>query len=336
MSAAPGLPDKADALPELSVVLVVGGQRERAAAALRSLLEQETRHAIEVLLVDLGPRECGPLAQSDDARVHMIRPEGECLLAPARVRAVHAARAPLVAFMEEHCEAQPGWTEAVIAALRDGWAAVSGDFILRNPKSGTTEKAFRMTYGDYLRPRRGRGRTDLIAGQNAAFRRDLLLGFGDQLELMLKSDVVLQAVLRKQGHELFYEPAAKIAHRSENSPHSLCRGAFYWNWCFAHVRAQVFRWSLLRKIIRVALTPLIPWVRLARLVVWIVRRSEGLLPQLVRDTPFVLAVNYASAAGQAAGLLRGIEVAEREFSYFEMNEPRLLQEEWEAVKTGSH
>jgi hypothetical protein len=124
-------------------------------------------------------------------------------------------------------------------------------------------------------------------------------------------------------HRLFYEPAAMIAHRNENSVRSICPGAFYWNWCFANVRAEVFEWNFADKALRIALAPLIPWVRLAKKVVLVSHLGRRQFMQFLRDIPSVLVVDHCSAAGQVAGLVNKIDIAERKFSHFEMNEPRL-------------
>lgn len=313
---------KADT-PELSVILVVGGQRKRAAAALRSLLEQSAIDRMEVLLFDLGPEESPPLAGSDDDRVRITRYTPEFLLGRARAEGVRAAKAPVVTFLEEHCLAQPGWAEAMILAHQGPWAAVGCAFICANPDSGCSNKTFRLTYGAYIQTETHRGPTALVAGQNSAFKRDVLLRYDDQLELMMEADLVLQWKMIEDGHRLFYEPAAKIAHRNENTVRSICPGAFYWNWCFANVRAEVFEWNFTDKALRIALAPLIPWVRLAKKLMLISHLEPRQFIQFLLDIPFILVVDHCSAAGQVAGLLNKIDIAKRKFSHFEMNEPRL-------------
>ena len=91
--------------PQLSVILVIGDQRKRAAAALRSLLEQSIVDRMEVLLFDLGPQESAALPGSDHPAVRMSLGDPEDSLATARVQGIHAARSPVVALMEEHCQA---------------------------------------------------------------------------------------------------------------------------------------------------------------------------------------------------------------------------------------
>jgi hypothetical protein len=315
-------PETADT-PALSVILVVGGQRERAAAALRSLLEQSAIDRMEILLFDLGPDECPSLPNSDHCRVRMTSAGRRYLLAGARARGIRMARAPVIAFVEEHCLVQPGWAEAIIQVDWQRWAGVGCDFFSANPNSGSSDKAFRMTYGIYIRPSPARGPTHFVSGQNSAFRRDVLLHYDDQLELMMNADLVLQKKMREAGYELFQEPDARMAHRNENTMPRLAVGAFYWNWCFSNVRAQVFEWSLAHKAFRIAVSPLIPWFRLAKLALSMLRQEKAVMLQFVLDLPFIIVIHHSSIAGQVAGLLNKIDTGAQNFSHFEMNEPRL-------------
>jgi hypothetical protein len=319
--------EKPSEAPQLTVVLVIGRQRSRAEAALNSLLEQNIIDRMEVLLFDLGPQEGPALPAANHPAVKMRRGGPSDSLATARVEAVHAARAPVIAFMEEHCQAQPGWAEAIVGAHAGPWAGVACDFVIANPNAGRSDQAFRMTYGVYARSRDGRGRVNRIPGQNSAFKRDVLLRYQDQLEWFMSADLVLQLKMAEDGSELFYEPAAKMAHRNENTVRSFCVGAFYWNWCFSNIRAQVFRWGPARRALWIVLSPLIPWVRLARMSLQMLRLGPSQFMQFVCDIPFVLAVSVCSAAGQVAGLLNSFEKGDRELSEFEINEPRLLRTE---------
>ena len=313
--------------PALSVVLVVGGQRDRAGRALRSLLEQNIIDRMEILLFDLGPENCPALAGSDHPRVRFSRRTPKDLLSIARADGVRGAKAPVVCFMEEHCEMQPGSAEAILLAHRGHWAGVGSDFINGNPDAKRSNQAFRMNYGAYVGPTRLRGPIPRVAGQNSAFKRDVLLRYEPLLESMMNADLVLQARMQQDGYELLYEPNVKFAHRNENTFFSLVTGVFFWNWCFSNVRARAFNWGILRRTRLIVLSPLIPWVRLVRVFSWTLPRPGSAMLQFLRDIPFALAINYCSAAGQVAGLFGSLDRAAREFSHFEMNEPRLLREE---------
>jgi hypothetical protein len=313
--------------PELSVVLVVGGQRERAARALHSVLEQDFIDRIEVLLFDLGPNDSPPLRGSDHPHVRLTRLGPSDLLGSARLQGVRRAKAPIVAFIEEHAEMGPGWAKTIVAAHREPWAAVGSDLVNGNPGAGVSDKAFRMNYGLYVRGSGGRGPVPAVAGQNSAYKRDVLLRYEENLEAMLSADLVLQWKMQQDGHRLFYEPTVSITHTNENSFSSLAVGVFYWNWCFANIRAQVFQWGFFRRAAWLGLSPLMPWVRVFRIFRRIVAERRFPLLKFLGDVPFVLGISYCAAAGQAAGLLNRRERGIRAFSHFETNEPRLSQVE---------
>jgi len=314
--------------PALSVIIAVGGQRARAGRALQSLLDQSIIDRMEILLFDLGPKECSPLPGSDHPRVKLTRWDPTGLLSTARAQGIRAAKSPVVAFMEEHCEMQAGWAEAVVSDHKEPWAGVGTDFINANPDAGKSNKAFQMNYGSYIRPVGGRGPTRLIAGQNSSFKRNVLLRYEPNLVLLLKAEMILQWKILEDGYQMFYDPSVKIAHLNENTFRRLAIGVFYWNWGYGNVRAQVYKWGPFRRWTWIVLSPLIPWLRLLRLF----RQQLTIRPvpfsQFLRDIPFIFGISLCSAAGQVVGLLKSGERAYWEFSHFEMNEPRLSREEF--------
>lgn len=97
-----------DSGPALSTVLVIGRQRRRATTALRRLQQQTTAFATEVVVVDVASRGTPPLdpGGSATAITYLSRPGAGW--AAARFDGVKAARAPVVAFIKEHCFAEPG------------------------------------------------------------------------------------------------------------------------------------------------------------------------------------------------------------------------------------
>jgi len=283
---------------------------------------------MEVLLFDLGPENASPVKGSEHPRVKVTRMSPNDLLAAARVRGVRDATAPVVSFMEEHCEMQPGWAEAIVAAHREPWAGVGSDLVNGNPGAGLSDSVFRMNYGAYVRPAAKPGPIAAIAGQNSAFKRDVLLRYGDELESMLFADLVLQWKMRADGYQLYYQPSVKMAHKNENTLRSLATGVFYWNWCFGHLRARVAGWNIFRRALWIAMSPLLPWVRLAKMWRRVLIDKGVPFTQFLRDVPFVVTINHISAAGQVVGLLRPLGKGAREFSEFEMNENRLSRAEW--------
>ena len=308
--------------PELSVIMIVGEQRARAARALASLLAQSAIDRMEILLMDLGPATLPPLAGSGHPRVRLTRPRENILFAAARAAAARMARAPAIAFIEEHCEARPGWAEALIVAHRDQWGGVASAFENGNPGRGRSNSAFRMTYGSYLPSRGVAGPTTWMAGHNSSYKRDILLGYGDDLDELLKADLALHNRMLRDGHQFFFEPAAVIAHHNDTTMMNLSRGVFDWNFCYSAVEARLSRWTGPRRIGHALRACCLPWVRLARGFGCAARRGRADVIDWVRDIPFFFVVSCSSAAGQVAGAFCDMAKAEKRFSDMEMNAPR--------------
>ena len=110
--------------PPVSVVMMVGRQRDRAARALASILEQDGIERCEVMVIDA--------ARGTPAAARLRPPSGgtSSRQRPALRRrlpaSIQQARAPVVAFLEEHAIALPGWLRGVEAVFADPTVAGAG------------------------------------------------------------------------------------------------------------------------------------------------------------------------------------------------------------------
>src|SRR5262249_49422268 len=124
-SRVPPVTTPSSAAPRMSVIVMVDRRRARGARALRSLLAPSDAGALEILLLDFGWREYPPLPGSDHPGVSVLRLDRGITLGAARASGVLEARAPIVAFLEEHATALPGWTDALLSAHAAPVAAVA-------------------------------------------------------------------------------------------------------------------------------------------------------------------------------------------------------------------
>lgn len=320
--------DEGDAArPAMSVVVVVGDLRRRAGPCLRALLDQRPApglapgDGLEILLLDRGSPGCGPVPHADAPRVRVLPQPREATYAGMRAQGVAAARAPVVAFLEEHVRVRPGWAAAQLAAFRDGWDGVGTAVAVANPGCGEADLVGLLSYGLFFPPVDG-GESELLPGHNASYRTEVLRSLGDDLEPLLHADLELQRRLRADGRRLCLLPEVTIDHLSEGSLRQLARGVFLFYRCYGPLRARSAGWSRLRRAGYVLATPLVPvyFVTLFGLRLW--RRRSPHLRLLLRHVPAVLAVQLCAAAGQALGLLRGEGDAQRRFTDYELHEPR--------------
>lgn len=308
--------------PALSVVLVVGDLRTRAEECLRTILRQESADRIEVLLFNLAKPTAETVAGSDHPSVRVISLPPETPFASARAEGVRRARAPFVAFLEEHCRVREGWIDALLAAHAGPWAGVGGEVHNGNPDTPMSETIALMTYACWLPPADRDEDATHLPGHNASFRRDRLLEFGEELELLLVSDINLHRRLRLAGERLLLDPAVKFEHINPTGLSSLVRGDFLWHRLYGWSRARVFRWPAQRRFLYVVLAPVIPLYFLLRLHRELRRFRPDLLERFRRGLPLIWVAQMFCAVGQGFGLLFGPGDALKRFTRFELNEPR--------------
>jgi GT2 family glycosyltransferase len=199
-------------VPAASVVVVTRNRAGRLSALLESLARQ-TQDAVEVVVVDdrssdeTGDVLAGAAGSIPLRTVSVTEPIG---LAELRNRGWREGHAELVCFVDDDCEADPGW----LAALANAAATNPGSVI-----QGRTIPIDReLTAGGPL------VRTKLIerAGPwyqtcNIAYPRSLLeaLGGFDRTFSIAGEDTDLGWRARAAGREVIYVPDALVAHAVE-------------------------------------------------------------------------------------------------------------------------
>lgn len=306
--------------PELSVVVVVGPLRKRAAGCLASLLSQDAVGRMEVLLVDLRS-DLPPVAGAEHPAVVTLALPPDTSFAEARVAAIRAARGRAVALVEEHSRALPGWAEAVLAAHADGWAAVASEMHVANPGIGKADVNGVMNYGLFAPPL-ARGEGTMAPPFHTSFAREALLGLGEALETAAFSDICLWDEVRRRGGRLWQEPAARLAHLNETTLRAPLVADFHFHRFWVGYRKSREGWSLVRKLAVLLLAPVYPAYYLRLYARRLRERDPALARLLWRHPVHVYLRQLGPAVGQAVGLLFGPGRAALRFTRYEIVEPR--------------
>jgi hypothetical protein len=307
--------------PELAVVLMVDQQRARGALALQSILAQSMIAEMEVLLFDRAHAERGPLPGADHPQVRLFDLPRSIGFGAARAQAVELACAPLVAFVEEHVTAFPGWAEAVCQAHQGPWVGVGPEVHFANPGQGDSDLVDLRCQGPWSPPAK-EGETPLIRGQNSSFRRDVLLRYREQLPLLLNSDRLLIKKLMRDGYRCYMAPAAKVAHASESRLRTFCRGGYLGGVLHIASQAQYFQWTTARRLAYMGAALLLPVLGPSRIIAAATRRHPALLGKMLRNLPSLVLIDVYSAAGFWRGLSQGVGDSAEAFLEYELNQYR--------------
>ena len=239
------------------------------------------------------------------------------------------ASAPVVVYVEEHSYPAPGWAEALLLAHRQPWAAVAPVMANANPDSIIGWAHFFTDFGPHIEPATA-GASDQLPSHQTSYKRSVLADYGPRLEEMLETEYFLHQDLVARGYRLYREPAAVTHHLNVSLPLSHIQLEFYGGRGFGAERARYGRWSILRRLLYSIGGPLIPVVRLPRLIREIRRcgRQRELLPRIL---PALIVGLTASALGEATGYMFGEgAVRERRVS-IELNRQRHLRSKEKAV-----
>jgi hypothetical protein len=255
----------ADNSPEMSVVLVTPDTYETLSLAMTCLLAQSAREQLEIVIVaPSGDELKAPKSLLAAFHSYQVAEIGEIeTMGEANAAGARLARAPVVAFVEEHSYPQAGWAEALMRAHHQPWAAVGPVVDTANGDSRVGWADFLVGYGPWLGPSAA-GERDFLPGHNSSYKRELLLQYGPDLDRMLESETILHADLRHKGHRLYLEPEARILHLNFESPSVWIRAQYYSGRAFAAPRSE--QWSLVRRLLYLLGGPLIPLVRFGRIV----------------------------------------------------------------------
>lgn len=309
--------------PKVSIAMVVGNRRERAARALSSVLAQPDLDQAEILLLDAGAPSSEDLAGSDHPAVRTIRTNGSGTFGSLRAKAITESRAPIVAFVEDHIETGPSWLSAILRRFEGPWDAVGAEVHNANAQVGVSESIALINYGLWSPPMES-GEASLLAGNNTSYRREVLLRYEDQLDDLMLSDTVLQWKIAMDGHRLFADSSVSIRHLNPTTTRNAIKAEYFYHWAFSALRSQIFHWSAFQKIRYFVLSPIVPWLRFARLVRMVQQKWPDQLEAVLGRSPRILLFLHAAVVGQNMGLLLGMRDADLRFTDFELNGPRPL------------
>ncbi len=251
--------------PEMSVVLVTPDRYSTIRRTIKHLRAQTVRDKLEIVIV-APARDTLDLNDSELKGfrwVKMVEVSSIESIAEGNAMGVRQATSPVVVLAEDHSFPDPGWAEALIRAHKNPWAAVGPVVRNANPDSAISWADFFIGYGPWSDPSPA-GVVSHLPGHNSSYKREILLGYGDDLGSMLEAETVLHWDLRSRGYQIYLEPAAKISHTNFSRISSWIQVQFLAGRVFGATRSK--NWHPLRRIIYVIGSPLIPVVRFVRII----------------------------------------------------------------------
>lgn len=307
---------------ELSVVVLAGPRRGRTERVLSVLAEQTDDVALEVVVVDLYGDSGSPLSLPEGLDVTTIFVPSSTSWGAARGQGVDASRAPIVAFLEDHCVPERGWARAVRNAFEHDVAAVSYSFANGSPDTFLFRSIVVTEYGPWMGVEES-GFTDSLPANNLAYRKETLVSeLGPDLADALEIDSTIHEKLRVRGHRFWIAADAVAAHQSSVRLAHLFHGHFAFARQLAARRVEAQQWRWPHRVVHAAAAPVaVPLLRLGRF--W--RDTRG-RPKVRRQAltclPLAWLLMTWAALGESLGCLFGAGTAPISLATMELHWPR--------------
>jgi hypothetical protein len=306
--------------PQMSVIVLTPDNLASVSRLVAHLQAQTVKEKLEVVIIVPSVESAGlnEVNLEGLGRVQVVEMGAFTKTAQARALGIRRAAASIIALTEEHSFPRPDWAEVLIEAHQERWAAVGPAMENANPHSLLSWANLLIEYAPWVDPVSG-GVTDYLPGHNSSYKRDVLLDYDAELGRILEAEYVLHSDLKARGYELYLEPAAKTQHLNFSAP---------WSWislrlndgiAFAALRSA--GWSIPRRMVYAAASPLIPCIRLGRIMRHIRRLAprHKLMPRIV---PVLIAVLVISGIGEMLGYIFGegqaaVKLSQMEFDRVE-------------------
>jgi hypothetical protein len=303
--------------PLLSVILATDNY-ERGRQLIESIMRQTIAERIELVLITSSPDDVRKGVDGND-HFHsiMIVPIDTVVpLSRARARGVHASTAPYIFIAETHAYPDPEVCERIVELLSQGWSLVVPGLRNANPRNGISWGGFLSDYGAWSRVLPA-GEIARAPAHNTAFRREVLVGFGERLEQAFGFGDELYLGMKTRGQRIWFEPVAGVEHVNIYRFRHWLKERYLAGILIGGARSKDWRWT--RRLMYVAASPLIPFVVLSRIrrgVREVAQREHlpaGTLPAIVGGV--VLKV-----AGEVKGYIFGASrESEAAMTAFEVN-----------------
>jgi glycosyltransferase involved in cell wall biosynthesis len=260
---------------------------------LADLLAQECAEPFEIVaVVSAGDPTAPALAKLRDPRLRVIVASGSCGVPQLRRDGVASSSARFIAITEDHCRFPEGWIRDIVAAIEAHGVEISGGPVGNQRRSLAGWAQYFTRYSSFMPPM-AEGLTRTLAGNNACYRREVLLEHAELLRDGFWEAEFNHALLRA-GCRMWIAPSLEVGQRQQRGllayiplryRHGRCYGA----------RREKKHW------LGAPLIPALLYFRAAR-AVFGKRRNRVVF---LTVSPLVLVYMTAWAVGEIAGYLFG-------------------------------
>lgn len=266
---------------------------------LMSLEAQAREAGAEVIVVACGDTAYAQRIARSFPWVRVIHRSERETVPDLRRLGVLEASGEIIAIIEEHCLAAPDWLRAAADAYGSGKYGVVGGPVVDNAYKRLRDwVVYFCEYNGYLPPWQD-GETYNLGSANIAYSRDLLLRY----DALLRGgywEAGLHPQLLADGVKFRSAPGMVVHHRGPFDYGYYLQQRYWFSRAFAGAR----KLPASRKLAYFALSPLVPFLLLARMAQRVLRQRCR-VEKFAQALPLLIPVVMVYVAGEFVGYLSG-------------------------------
>src|SRR5262245_36036771 len=289
-----------DRMPLVSVIVPALNSASTIGRCMAALSAQQTGRLFEVIVVHSGEDDTCDVAARTLPAVRTVQLPERALAARARAAGVVAARGDILAFIDSDAYAAPDWIEQVVRSVESGRDLICGSIGNANPDSAVARAEQLVMFSEFLSQTPQRPMWFALSG-NLVMRRATYERFGPFVEVRASEDLIFSRRVAMAGGTIPFAPHMRVFHDNRRRIRPYLRNQMLLGTYTAMARRVVpfedsRSWALF-----VALLPVAPAAKLAKIVTRLARWCPRQLLALVRAFPLVLLGVIAYGIGQVRG-----------------------------------
>jgi hypothetical protein len=309
--------------PDLSIIVVAMSGCSSVHNLIEHLRDQTVVDKIELII--LTAHESELFFEGEEMEpffgIQVSHVDSELSLGEVKAAGLKFANAPVVVFLEDHVFPEAGFTEAIVKAHGKGCAAVGPVMRNANPVSKVSWAQFLIFFYPWVEPASKR-EVDQLTWNSSSYNKELLLEFASDLPNLIRAESLLQAQFRMKGHRIILEPDAVCYHYNFSRLKPWLLEIFNVGRVFAFHRSR--HWGILRRLSYCLGAPLIPLIKLGRILPCVRKVPLG-DERLLKILPFMMVGLWVNAAGEMLSYALGSAFEDFYFRLSEYHEANLVE-----------
>lgn len=288
---------KSNATIDISVIIASFNSSETIGKALTAILNQQTHHTYEVIVVDSSNDDTADYIRREFPQVRVLKLQRQTYPGTARNYGIQVARGKHVVFTDSDCLPKSDWLDQILQTFSKVDAeAVGGCLINGFPRSITAWVSHLIEFNEWTETT-PEGFVKNIPSANLAYETEAFDRYGEYFPDYLGSeDTILNSRMRMKGVKIYFNPRIRLIHLNRVGFKKLFRHQFMLGrWSSEARRKGLLPGGFLAKSPVFAF--LIPFMRLGMALQRLVRKDIPKFLILLGVSPLYLAAAFSWSLG---------------------------------------